>query len=177
MGHGPRYVSIEVRGLAFDAESKQPVLLLQDRGRRLLLPILIGQVEAASIAARLGGPRAERPLSHDLMAQLIERLGAVVERIDIRSIEADVFHGDLCVRDARGRLHRFDCRPSDGIALALRAGARIRASAAVLESARLIEDDAPMPSLAVSADDAAGRRRLLEALAELDPERLGRYAI
>lgn len=177
MVDGPRYFPVEIRGLALDADSKQPVLLLQDRGRRLLLPIWIGKVEAAAIAARIGGPRATRPLSHDLMAQLVERLGARVVRIDIRSIEANVFHGDLCVRDARGRLHRFDCRPSDGIALALRAGAQIRASRAVLESARLIDEDAPLPSLAVSADDAAGRRRLALALAELTPERLGRYAV
>lgn len=177
MAKRARYVPVEIRGLAYDADSKQPVLLLQDRGRRLLLPIWIGKVEAASIAARLGATRKARPFSHDLLAQIIERLGAQVVRVDIRSIEAKVFHGDLCVRDGSGRMHRLDCRPSDGIALALRADAPIRAAATVLEAARLIDEDAPLPSLAVSVDDTDGRRRLVDALAEMAPETMGRYAV
>lgn len=177
MSDTPRYVPITVKGLAFDPKSKQPVLLLQAQAGRLVLPIWIGKTEAAAIAARIGGARPARPLCHDLLGTLLDRLGAEVVRLDVRSIEEKTFHGDLCVRDAQGRLHRLDCRPSDGIALALRAGAPMRASTDVLAVARVVDDEPQAVSLAISADDAAGRERLIAALAELDPAALGRYAV
>lgn len=176
MSDTPHYLPITVKGLALDPRSKQPVLLLQSQAGRLILPIWIGKTEAAAIASRIGGTRPSRPLCHDLLSSLLERLGARVVRLDVRAIEAKAFHGDLCVRDAEGRLHRLDCRPSDGIALALRAGAPLRASTKVLEVARLNQDEAP-PSLAIPADDTEGRARLVAALAELDPELMGRFAV
>lgn len=162
---------ISVRGLALDPESERPVLLLQNATGRLILPLWIGNAEAVAINARLGGRRPARPLTHDLLHGLLDRLGARVTRFDLRRVEEGVFYGDLCVHDAQGRAHRFDCRPSDGVALALRADAPIRASVAVMHSARLNET-APRVSLAIQADDDAGRQRLLDALAELDPKSL-----
>ena len=168
----PRYVTIEVRGLALDGESERPVLLLQHPAGRLILPLWIGDAEAVAINARLGGQAPPRPLTHDLLHRILDRLGARVTRFDLRRVEDGVFYGDLCVHDASGRAHRFDCRPSDGVALALRAGAPIRASLAVMQAARVHDGEPPRVSLAVRSDDAAGRRRLLAALAELDPESL-----
>ena len=168
----PRYVTIEVRGLALDGETERPVLLLQHPTGRLILPLWIGAAEAAAIDVRLGGERPPRPLTHDLLHDVLDRLGARVTRFDLRRVEDGVFYGDLCVHDAQGRAHRFDCRPSDGVALALRADAPIRASIAVMQTARVHEGVEPRISLAIRADDADGRRRLLAALAELDPESL-----
>jgi len=170
------YITVVIRGLALDPESRQPVLLLQDLTERLVLPIWIGQAEAAAIAARLGEQRPPRPLTTDLAFALVDRLGATVERLDIRGVEDGVFFGDLLLRDREGRVHRFDCRPSDGVALVLRSGGVIRVERTVMESARpLVEDEPtvdPAP-LTVSADDAAGRQRLLDALADLDIATLG----
>lgn len=168
----PRYVTIEVRGLALEPKSDRPVLLLQHPTGRLILPLWIGNAEAVAINARLGGKPPARPLTHDLLHVLLDRLGARVTRFDLRRVEDGIFYGDLCVRDAQGRAHRFDCRPSDGVALALRADAPIRASIAVMHEARVHEGALPRTSLAIQSDDAAGRRRLLAALADLDPESL-----
>lgn len=170
------YIPVVIRGLALDPESRQPVLMLQDLSERLVLPIWIGPAEAAAIAARITDQRPSRPLTPDLAHSMLERLGASVERLDIRGVEEGVFFGDLLVRDREGRVHRFDCRPSDGVAMVLRSGGLIRVERAVMETARPLVEEEPTADpapLTVSADDASGRQRLLEALADLDPEDLG----
>ncbi|MCB9544668.1 MAG: bifunctional nuclease family protein [Myxococcales bacterium] len=169
-----RFIPVVVRGLALDPESNQPVLLLQDATARLLLPIWIGAAEAAGIAARLSNERPARPLTADLVHSVLGRLGARVERLDVRAVEDGVFLGDLLVRDASGRVHRIDCRPSDGVALVLRDAGVIRVERAVMEEARPMDlAELDPPRHAISADDEAGRARLLATLGDLDPAELG----
>ncbi|MEZ4469044.1 MAG: DUF151 domain-containing protein [bacterium] len=115
-----------------------------------------------------------RPLTADLAHTLLGRLGARVERLDVRAVEDGVFMGDLLVRDREGRVHRLDCRPSDGVALALRDRATIRVECTVMEEARTMDlAELDPPRHAISADDDAGRARLLATLGDLDPQDLG----
>jgi uncharacterized protein len=115
------------------------VLLLKEVGRGRILPIWIGQPEASSIAMRLQGVTAERPLTHDLLGNVIAELGARVERVTIESLRDETFHARLLLvaPDAR---HQVDARPSDAIALALRLEVPIYAAAAVLDRAAALPD-------------------------------------
>ncbi len=184
------YVPFTVRGFVPDNENGQPILLLQDDEARFVLPIWVGVPEAGAIACVLQGQTLPRPMTHDLLASVVEALGATVERADVRAIEAGTFLADLWLRGADGALRCVDCRPSDAIALAVRTGAQIRVAAAVLEAAQPInpeETGAPEGAsdvgaagetaalAAVSADDADARARLALALARLDPEAFGKF--
>lgn len=128
------------------------VLLLKEVGLGRVLPIWIGPWEASAIAMRLQGMTPERPLTHDLLGTVIERLGARVDRVVIGSLAEETFHARLILvtQDAR---HEVDARPSDAIALAVRLDIPIYASAAVLDkAAALPEPDEEEPD----EDEEAG---------------------
>lgn len=171
-----RYVPFIIRGLAVEAKSRTPVLLLQDPQGRILLPIWIGAFEAKAIAAHLEGHTFPRPLTHDLMARIVDALGAQVVGLDIRQLDGSTFFANLRLEDADGVSIVVDCRPSDGIALAIRCGAPIRVAAEVLAAAQPIPqetvDEAPH-AMVVQADDEEARERLLAAFADMDPGDFG----
>lgn len=115
------------------------VLLLKEVGHGRVLPIWIGPWEASAIAMRLQGMTPERPLTHDLLAAVIARLGARVDRVIIGSLTEETFHARivLVTPDAR---HEMDARPSDAIALAVRLDVPIYASSEVLDRAAALPD-------------------------------------
>lgn len=175
MADSTSYVPVKVRGLAIDPNSRLPILLLQDHGGRVLLPIWIGAFEAGAIATRLEDRSFPRPMTHDLLQKAIEALGGRVVRVDIRALEKGTFFADLHLETAAGEAVRIDCRPSDAVALAVRAEAPIRAAAKVLEAAQPMpsdEDDeeAHPQQVVVPADDEEARARLAEQLAKMDPD-------
>jgi bifunctional DNase/RNase len=176
-----RYVEFTIRGIAIDSRSQSPILLLQDTGRRLLLPIWIGPYEATAILSHLEGRIPERPMTHDLTTRIIGALEADVIGVDIRGLNAGTYLADLRLVTAAGAEIVLDCRPSDAIALAVRARATIRVEAAVLDAAQpLHEGPEPAPeaspqSLFVADDDAEGRARLAALLEDMDPEDFGEF--
>ena len=135
----PSFVVLEPRGKVA-AESTQ-------------LPIRIGPIEALSISAGVEGPKT-RPLTHDLMGTLIDKLEATLEGVCVCDVRGTTFFAELMLRDAQGRRHSIDCRPSDAIALAVRKGAPIFATDDVLSRAT-------MPDFAKV--EAESRERDLEA--------------
>ena len=130
-----REVEMEVKGLMLDPSSKTPIVLLHDPIDHAYLPIWIGIFEANAIALSLEGVEPPRPMTHDLLMSTLDFLGAKVERVTICGLEANTFFAEIRVQGAGGS-HLVDSRPSDAIALALRAGAPIFAHREVLESAR-----------------------------------------
>jgi uncharacterized protein len=114
--------------------SSQHVVILKELGRDRYLPIWIGPWEANAIAMRLQGVEPERPLTHDLMASLMQDLGARVREVDIVGLEAETFFARI-VLEAGGRVHEVDARPSDALALAVRTGAPVYAAEDVLDRA------------------------------------------
>jgi bifunctional DNase/RNase len=118
-------------------------------------------------------------MTHDLLPMSLEALGARVTRVEVRAVEEGTFFADLVLTDASGLEHRLDCRPSDGIAVALRADALIRVSGDVLDAATPILVEEPRPETlalrAVAADDVAGRVELGEALARTEPQEFGKF--
>lgn len=136
-------VPVRVLGLAVDA-ALQPVVLLTPLdtgdGPRVVVPIWIGAQEAASIQIAVSGEEPARPLSHDLMQRLLERVGARVDRVDVTRIHEGTYYAELglTTRDGRSTL---DCRPSDAIALASRVGAPMFVAEAVLTEAGVAQEE------------------------------------
>ena len=134
---------VEVVGLRVELPSNQPVLVLREvEGRRRLLTIYIGGPEASAIHTALEGTQPPRPLTHDLSVMLIEALAAKLDRVIVTEIRDETYHAEIVLRTGAGDVG-VSGRPSDAVALALRAGAGIFASLDRLdEVGREISDDA-----------------------------------
>jgi bifunctional DNase/RNase len=151
-------VEMRVAGIALDAASRNPIVLLRDPSGRRQVPIWIDQAQAQNILAGLSDEIPPRPLSHDLMARLLEVGGLSLERVIIHTIEDNTFRAVLKLSSADGGSHDLDARPSDAIALALRTGSGIW----MLEE---VVADASIPVDAeADAEDAADFRRFLDAV-------------
>ncbi len=124
---------VSVAGIRMIEASNEIVLLLSDERRQL--PIWIGSPEAAAIALSQQGYVPARPLTHDLLLNVLEALGAPCERVEVTSLVDGVFYADLVL--ATGQ--RVPCRPSDAVAIALRAKAPIMVADAVLDAAAVVE--------------------------------------
>ncbi len=142
---------VDLIGLAVEANSGMPIVLLreQDEPHRVL-PIFVGGPEAASIALAASGQVAPRPLTHDLMATLIQRLDGHVDAVEVTSLAGGTFFATLAVQGPAGE-QRLDTRPSDAIALAVRLGTPLFVSEAVLDAAAAT----PSPVVDEAGIDAA----------------------
>jgi bifunctional DNase/RNase len=134
-------VEMVVESVRVHMLSSRHVVILKENERDRYLPIWIGPWEASAIAMRLQGLTPERPLTHDLFAAALEGLGARVDRVIISALAEETFHARLLI-ELEGRVVEVDSRPSDALALAVRAGGRIFASEAVLDQAALGADGA-----------------------------------
>jgi len=124
---------VSVYGVSFDAASKQPIVLLKAEGRNLFLPIWIGHPEAAAILMKLQNADLPRPMTHDLLADVIGQLKASVTSVLVTELRENTFYAVLHL-DAGGQEIHVDSRPSDAIALAVRTDAPIFASANLLDA-------------------------------------------
>ncbi|MGC8498853.1 MAG: bifunctional nuclease family protein [Acidimicrobiales bacterium] len=117
-------IEVVLRAVRVDVGSSTPLLLLEELTGERVLPIFIGAPEATAIAYALQHVPTPRPMSHDLLGNVIDALGATVESVVITELKENTFFGEL--RLQRGREHlRISSRPSDAVALALRVGAPI----------------------------------------------------
>jgi hypothetical protein len=114
--------------------SSQHVVLLKEIDRERYLPIWIGPWEANAIATRLQGVTPERPMTHDLFIATLVELGVKVQRIIVSSLAEETFHATIEL-ERDGKTYAIDARPSDALALAVRTGIKIFASASVLDRA------------------------------------------
>ncbi len=124
---------VTVYGISFDAASKQPIVLLKVEGKNRFLPIWIGHPEAAAILMKLQNAELPRPMTHDLLVNVIESLSASVTAVLVTELRENTFYAELLL-EKEGQQIRVDSRPSDAIALAVRTDAPIFAASAVLES-------------------------------------------
>ena len=118
-------VEMRVAGIALDAASRSPIVLLRDPSGRRQVPIWIDQSQAQNILVGLQNERPPRPLSHDLMVSLLDAGGLRLERVIIHAIEESTFRAVLKLQRGDEPVADVDARPSDGIALALRTGSGI----------------------------------------------------
>ncbi len=130
-------VELSLVGVRVELPSNQPIVLLREReGRRRYLPIWIGSNEATAIAFALQGVQTARPMTHDLLKNLLEEIGTVVERILITELKDGIFYAMIQMVQAGAR-HEVSSRPSDAIALAVRSSIPIFASEEVLAEASI----------------------------------------
>ncbi|HIK28210.1 MAG: bifunctional nuclease family protein [Oscillatoriaceae bacterium SKW80] len=112
-------IEMKVAGIALDAATRSPIVLLRDASDRRALPIYIGQDQARAIISALENHTPPRPLTHDLMVNIMDEWDLKLERVIIHSLQDNTFYAMLTMR--RGEIKKeIDARPSDAIALALR---------------------------------------------------------
>lgn len=127
-------VEVEIFGLALDENSKSPILILKDEGQSRVLPIWIGAVEAMSISMAINKVPFHRPMTHDLMLNIVADLGGTVSSVEIVRIEEGTFYAEIVVT-VDGKPQRIDSRPSDAIALAVRVECPMFVDEMVIEEA------------------------------------------
>jgi hypothetical protein len=120
-----------VFGLALDEDSQMPILILKDASEDIIFPIWIGAMEAMSISMALNKVTSPRPMTHDLILGILDKMGAKLDAVEIISIHEGTYYAELVLSSPSGP-RRVDCRPSDSIALALRAEVPIRVSQEVI---------------------------------------------
>src|SRR3954453_740113 len=133
---GQRLHEMVIYGVSFDLVGKQPIVLLKTRDGNKFLPIWIGHPEAAAILMKLQSQAPPRPMTHDLLSELLEQLEAQVVRITVTELRENTFYAQITVQQD-GREIEVDSRPSDAIALAIRAEAPIFAADRVIEESAI----------------------------------------
>ncbi|MBI3087513.1 MAG: bifunctional nuclease family protein [Candidatus Omnitrophica bacterium] len=118
-------IQMEVTRIRIDERRGEQVIVLKELGGNRLLPIIIGISEVTAIKMKISGIQPPRPLTHDLLRNAITQLGASLERVVISKLEFNTFFAKLILKTRDGKLEEVDARPSDSIALALRADAPI----------------------------------------------------
>jgi hypothetical protein len=156
-------LDLEVVGVRVEMPSNNPIVLLRERDGGRYLPIWVGAVEATAIAYAQQGIVPPRPLTHDLLRDILAALGVTLTEVRITALEDGVFYAVLAFSDGT----EVSARPSDAIALALRVDAPIRGADEVLDAAGIdIPDDEPAP-----AEDQVEKFR--EFLDQVSPEDFG----
>lgn len=129
-------VEVVIDSVRVSLTNQQRIVMLRESGRERYLPIWIGPYEAEAITISLQEIEVARPQTHDLLLQSLTTLGARLIRVEVISLKKDVFYGNL-VLELDGKLHDVDARPSDSIALAVRAHVPILVSTEILREAGL----------------------------------------
>jgi bifunctional DNase/RNase len=152
-------------GVSFEPIGKQPIVLLKTADDDKFLPIWIGHPEAAAILMKLQGAAPPRPMTHDLLTDVIGELQAEVVKVEVTELRENTYHAKITIVQD-GREFEIDSRPSDAIALAVRCEARIFASEDVIAESGIefqAEDD-DQPGLVIAS-----------SLADLDPAEFRKF--
>ncbi|WP_432735940.1 bifunctional nuclease family protein [Maridesulfovibrio sp. FT414] len=127
-------VVVQVYGLAVENDTEAPVLVLKDEASGMVLPIWIGAMEAMAISMVLNEMSFPRPMTHDLLLSTIATFGGTVTSVDIVDIEQGTFYAEIMIQKG-DEVIAIDARPSDAVALAVRADCPVRVSQKVLDMA------------------------------------------
>ncbi len=157
-------IEMTIKGLMVDPITNTPIVVLRDKDGQRLLPIWVGIFEANAIALQIENVSTPRPMTHDLLRNVIQDLNASVEKIVVCDLHESTFFALIYVT-INGETRAIDARPSDAIALALRTRAPIFVEDTVIDNAKPFDAAADKPD----AD------RLHKWLESLDPDDLGKY--
>jgi len=153
-----------IKGLMVDPVTNMPIILLRDAGGQKVLPIWVGIYEANAIALQIENVSTPRPMTHDLLKNVINDLKASVRKIVVCDLKDNTFYALIYI-DVNGEMVAVDARPSDAIALALRARAPIFVEESVIDNAKPFDPGSDKPDT----------DRLQKWLENLDPDELGKY--
>ena len=160
---------MRVAGLTVDPSSNVPIVVLQTENDEEMLPIWIGIMEASAIASELEKIEIARPMTHDLFVNTLKEIGVTLEKILVSELKDNTYFARLFLVDRQGKRYDVDARPSDSIALALRAEAEICVEESVLELAHKLDKDA------ASDKQRTDEEKWQEILENIDPDDLGKY--
>ena len=156
---------MHIYGVSFDLVGKQPIVLLKTADGNKFLPIWIGHPEAAAILMKLQSQAPPRPMTHDLLSDMLEQLGATISRITVTELRENTFYAQITVQQD-GREIEVDSRPSDAIALAIRAEAPIFAADRVIEESAIEFEGEDVDQEVLDAEVAKFRNFLDEVTPE-----------
>lgn len=128
-------IEMTLEGVRMEFPSQRPILLLKERAGDRYLPIWVGTFEASAIALELSNIKTPRPMTHDLIVNILTGINAKIESIEICDIRDNTFYALLNIKQARNKLIKIDSRPSDAIAIAVREKCGIFSTLDVLEKA------------------------------------------
>ena len=161
-------IEMKIAGLIFDPTSNSPIIILKDLEGKNALPIWIGILEASAIATEMENIKPPRPMTHDLIKIMLDKLKATIEKIVVRDLKNNTFFADIYVKMG-GVEYVIDARPSDSLALALRSGASIWVDRKVIEKSEKMD-------LQKAGDPArTEKEKLMEMLDTMDPKDFGKY--
>jgi bifunctional DNase/RNase len=155
-------VEMQIKGLMLDPVTNVPIVILRDTDGQRVLPIWVGPAEANAIALQIENLSPPRPMTHDLLRDVVGALGVTLSRVIISELRGSTFYAYLELRQGDD-IVLVDARPSDALALAARTRAPIFVRAAVLEQERTMD----------VATDQADQDRLQRWLESLDPDDMG----
>ena len=166
-------VEMRVFGLTIDPQSKTPIVVLREASGDAVLPVWVGAMEAMAISLVLNNESLPRPLTHDLFLMTLKAFKAELRRVEINDLREGTFYAVLVLSGPEGRT-RVDCRPSDAIALAMRAGAPILVEEEVLrlsaeeqqraEQSTAVEVTTPIPDAAADMVRRVGAQKEADML-------------
>jgi bifunctional DNase/RNase len=157
-------IEMTIKGLMVDPITNMPIVILKDKDGDRVLPIWVGIFEANAIALQIENISTPRPMTHDLLRNIITDLEGRVDRVVVSDLKENTFYAIVHLT-VRGERVAVDARPSDAIALALRTRAPILVEEMVIENAKTVD----------FASERADNDRLQKWLESLDPEELGKY--
>lgn len=166
-------VKVHIDGLAMDMVSNSPVVVLASKKLEKVLPIWIGHNEAWAIAMEISGLGSKRPLTHDLFKNTIVAMGGKLDKVEVTELKEQTFYARLYI-SIDGRDITVDSRPSDSIALALKAGCPIYAEEELFTVEQKEEAD---EETADSPPRAGDPESLKDRLKRIDPEDFGKYSL
>jgi hypothetical protein len=153
-----------IKGLMVDPITNMPIVILRDKDGHRVLPIWVGVFEANAIALQIENVTPQRPMTHDLLNNVIHDLKADIQKIVVSDLKENTFYA-LIHLAIGGEVTVIDARPSDAIALALRARAPIYVEDAVIDNAKTVD----------LAPEKGDSERLQKWLENLDPDTMGKY--
>ena len=155
-------------GLTMDPQSNTPIVVLKDTESDISLPIWIGLLEATAIATELEQVQFARPMTHDLIKNLLDQLGAKVDKVEVCDLRDNTFFAWIYLI-VNGKETKIDARPSDALAIALRVKATIYVNEKVIEKSGRMDADAKAE---IKDEDA---KKWTDILENLSPEDFGKY--
>ena len=170
---GPKeaFILMVVGGLTLDPNTKMPIVVLKDPDNKLNLPIWIGPLEAASMATEIEGIKPQRPMTHDLLRNVLGDLGATVEAVEITELRENTYFARIELRTREGAGLQIDSRPSDAISIALRTKSPIYVAKQVLESSSELHEAPEQQDNATDQNLASvSRDKWAEILEKMSPE-------
>ena len=157
-------IEMTIKGLMVDPITNMPIVILRDKDGHKVLPIWVGVFEANAIALQIENVTPQRPMTHDLLNNVIHDLKADIQKIVVSDLKENTFYA-LIHLAIGGEVTVIDARPSDAIALALRARAPIYVEDAVIDNAKTVD----------LAPEKGDSERLQKWLENLDPDTMGKY--